>query len=154
MTFSFVPDSRPYVRSNVNSRKSVTWSAVPFAPAFTFLDAPTHFYERPCPSVCQSVCLSITLSLKLRKTAQFREKRCSLRGRTSNQGSGSIHESRTQSITLSNHSYTSQGASLAHVGLVYILLVIKSLQDVYKCNSQCHGSDYTRRHSRYDDVMM
>ena len=86
------------------------------------LDVPTHLYKRLCPlvgrSVCRSVCLSVTLSLKLWKTAKFTENRCSLRERTTNQGSWSINESRTQSITHSNHSYMSQGASLAYVGLV------------------------------------
>ena len=60
-----------------------------------------------------SVGWSAMLSLNLWKRAEFTENRCSLRERTTNQGSGSINESRTQSITHSNHSYTSQGASLA-----------------------------------------
>ena len=83
-----------------------------------FLDAPMHLYKRLCPSVCQSVGRSVTLSLKLRKTAEFTKNHGSLLERTTNQGSGSINESCTQSITHSNHSYTSQGASLAYVGLV------------------------------------
>ena len=70
------------------------------------------------PPPCPPVGLSVTLSLKLRKTAEFTENHGSLRERTTNQGSGSINESCTQSITHSNHSYTSQGASLAYVGLV------------------------------------
>ena len=69
----------------------------------------------------RSVGLSVTLSLKLRKTAEFTENHGSLRERTTNQGSGSINESCTQSITHSNHSYTSQGASLAYVGLVHYI---------------------------------
>ena len=83
-----------------------------------FLDAPTHLYKRLCPWVGRLVGWSVTLSLKLRKTAEFTKNHCSLRERTTNQGSGLINESRTQSITHSNHSYTSQGASLAYVGLV------------------------------------
>ena len=39
-------------------------------------------------SVGWSVCLSVTLSLKQRKTAEFTENRCSLRERTTKQGSG------------------------------------------------------------------
>ena len=70
-----------------------------------------------------SVGRSVTLSLKLRKMAEFTENYGSLRERTTNQGSGSINESRTQSITHSNHSYTSQGASLAYVGLVLLLIL-------------------------------
>ena len=67
-----------------------------------------------------SVGLSVTLSLKLRKTAEFTVNRCSLRERTTNQGSGSIYESRTQvNHSLKSFIYTSQGTSLAYVGLVF-----------------------------------
>ena len=65
---------------------------------------------------------SVTLSLKLRKTAEFIKNHGSRRERTTNQGSGSINESGTQSITHSNHSYMSQGASSAYVGLVRCVL--------------------------------
>ena len=83
-----------------------------------------HLDKRVCPSVGRAVGRSVTLSLKLQKTAKFTENHGSLHERTTNKGSVSINESCTQSITHSNHSCTSQGASLAYLGLVQIHFII------------------------------
>ena len=55
----------PYTQlwTNTNSRKSVTWSAVPVTPAFIFLDASSHLYKRVCPSVGPSVGPSVRPSV-------------------------------------------------------------------------------------------
>ena len=74
-----------------------------------------------CRSLCQTVCLlvgHVTLSLKPRKTAEFAENRCPLRERATNQGSGSSSHLLSSVNHSLNHSYASQGASLAYVGLV------------------------------------
>ena len=54
-----------FQRRILNSRKSVSWSAVPQAPYyFTFLDASSHLYKRVCPLVGRSVSRSVGPSVR------------------------------------------------------------------------------------------